>query len=181
MPEVTLPACGLCRTVFPLPGNDAVPAGTLVYFHNHSDGDEGPPVVQLPEKAEHNRWTFQTEKHAAEDLRWCASLVPLPKEGFYQLTAPLWIGNGQKLPSGLLVQLGYTRKGQPAAFPGLLINGGTIQFQRRGAILTDLQLNNLRRSDFRLLAVQPKPATKPEAESDDTGSVSLEDGDAVES
>jgi hypothetical protein len=37
-PKNLLPECGLYRTTKPLPDNEAaVPAGQLVYFHNHSD------------------------------------------------------------------------------------------------------------------------------------------------
>lgn len=149
-----MPGCGLKRTLFPLPGRETqVPAGLLVSFHDHSD--EGPPIVRLPKQAVANRWTFEEEGIVIDDLDWPSTLVSLPKEGLYELGAELWIGGGQKLPAGLLVQLGYTRQGQAAAFPGLLVDGGTIRFQRRGALLTDLQVDTLVRTTFKLLAVAP--------------------------
>ncbi len=176
--DAAVPACGLYRTVFPLPGNEAaVPANTLVYFHNHSEA--GPPQVQLPETARHNRWSFHKDGITVGDLDWTRTLVPLPKEGFYTVTERLWIGGGQTFPVGLLMQLGYTRQGQPAAFPGVLIDGGTIRFQRRGAIVSDLQVETLQRSDFKLLTLAPQPTDGEAAPTADAPALEA-DAEAVE-
>ena len=49
-----LPSCGLYRTTKPLSGHEEqVPAGLLVYFHNHSDS--GLPQVLSPDHNVHNR------------------------------------------------------------------------------------------------------------------------------
>lgn len=157
-------ARGLYRTLFVLSGHEAaIPAGSLVYINDDTDGD-GVEVL-LPQTAKHNRWQFRPEGIPVSDEAWLSSLVPLPKEGFYHLTEHLWIGGGQTLPEGLLIQLGYTRQGQAAAFPGVLVDGGTIRFQRRGAIVSDLQVATLRRSDFKLLT----PVQNPAATADTTG------------
>lgn len=167
-----LPACGLKRTVFPLPGREElVPAGILVSFHDHSD--DGRPVVRLPKQARANRWVFEEDGIPIDDVAWATTLVDLPKEGFYELTSELWIGGGRKLPVGLLVQLGYTRQGQPAAFPGVLVSGSAIQFQKQGTLLTDLQAASLDRSTFKLLAVKPPAAEQPTL---DAGDAPAEDG-----
>src|SRR5690242_17163109 len=78
-----LPPCGIYRTKSPI--GDAVPAGRLVYFHNH--GDPGPGVY-LPESWSHNRAQFSergaTLPSPAEQS--AEALEALPAEGFYRVT-----------------------------------------------------------------------------------------------
>jgi hypothetical protein len=109
-----LPQCGLYRTTKPLPDNEqAVPAGVLVYFHNHSDS--GLPVVITPDHNIMNRWHFHGAGIPFRGLSWADSLTKLPGEGFYMLRKQLdW--DGGSWPKGTLVQLGYTRTADPILF-----------------------------------------------------------------
>jgi hypothetical protein len=111
-----LPQCGLYRTTKPLPDNaEAVPSGVLVYFHNHSDS--GLPVVIAPDHNILNRWHFHGAGIPFRGLSWADSLVKLPTEGFYSLRKGLDFDGGS-WPKGTLVQLGYTRNGDPILFIG---------------------------------------------------------------
>jgi hypothetical protein len=114
MVKSLLPDCGLYRTSKPLPGHeDAVPAGVLVYFHNHSDS--GLPVVVIPEHNIHNRWHFHGPGIAFRGLTWADSLTKLPPEGYYMLRKSLSFEGGE-WPKASLVQLGYTKSGDPILF-----------------------------------------------------------------
>jgi hypothetical protein len=109
-----LPDCGLYRTTRPLPGHeDEVPAGALVYFHNHSDS--GLPVVIAPDHNVHNRWHFHGAGIAFRGLSWADSLTKLLGEGFYTLRKALAFEGGE-WPQSALVQLGYTKSGDPILF-----------------------------------------------------------------
>ena len=109
-----LPACGLYRTTKPLPEHEAeVPVQSLVYFHNHSDS--GLPVVIPPEHNIMNRWHFHGAGVPFRGLSWADSLVRLPSEGFYMLRKDLAFDGGS-WPKGTLVQLGYTKTGDPILF-----------------------------------------------------------------
>jgi hypothetical protein len=109
-----LPDCGLYRTTKPLPEHeDDVPAGTLIYFHNHSDS--GLPVVVPPEHNVHNRWHFHGGGIPFRGLSWADTLTKLPPEGFYVLKRALSFEGGE-WPKASLVQLGYTRRGEPIVF-----------------------------------------------------------------
>jgi hypothetical protein len=109
-----LPACGLYRTTRPLPEHEeAVPAGVLVYFHNHSDS--GLPVVIAPDHNVLNRWHFHGTGIPFRGLSYADSLERIPEEGFYMLRKPLEFEGGS-WPKATLVQLGYTRTGEPILF-----------------------------------------------------------------
>jgi hypothetical protein len=113
-PKSLLPDCGLCRTTKPLPEHEGeVPAAVLVYFHNHSDS--GLPVVIMPDHNVHNRWHFHGAGIPFRGLSWADSLVKLPAEGFYMLRRAFPFEGGE-WPKGALVQLGYTRNGDPILF-----------------------------------------------------------------
>ena len=88
-------------------------AGVLVYFHNHSDA--GLPVVIAPDHNILNRWHFHGEGIPFRGLAWADSLVRLPAEGFYMLRKGLDFDGGS-WPKATLVQLGYTRDGDPILF-----------------------------------------------------------------
>lgn len=145
---------GLYRTILPMTDRPAeVPARTLIRFVTDADGG---PKVHLPKKAENNQWTFVERGHAVTDEEWAATLVPLRAEGFYHLTQDLWIGGGQKMPKGLLIQLGYTKEGQAAAFPGKAVEPNKIEFQRRGALISDLQADSLKAADLKIVSTSTK-------------------------
>ena len=98
-----LPACGLYRTTQPL--ND-VPAGRLVYFHNHGDPGAG---VYLPADWQLNRASWQSRGNTIPDEAWATSLEPLPAEGLYRVTEDFFCCDKQcvRYPKSQLVQLGY--------------------------------------------------------------------------
>ena len=107
--------CGLYRTTKPLPGQEGqVPGGILVYFHNHSANNVPLPSVIPADHNIHNRWHFHAEG-AIENLRspsWVDSLEKVAEQGFYILRRDLAFEGGS-LEKGSLVQLGYTRSGDP--------------------------------------------------------------------
>jgi hypothetical protein len=110
--------CGLYRATKALPGQEAqVPAGLLVYFHNHSANNVPLPSVIPADHNIHNRWHFHSEG-AIENLRapsWVDSLEKVPEQGFYILRRELSFEGGT-FQKGVLVQLGYTRTGDPILF-----------------------------------------------------------------
>jgi hypothetical protein len=109
-----LPNCGLYRTSKPLPEHEETfPVGTLVYFHNHSDS--GLPVVIAPEHNILNQWHFHGGGTPFRGLSWADSLVKMPEQGFYWLRKQLDFEGGT-WPKGALVQLGYTKTGDPILF-----------------------------------------------------------------
>ena len=112
--KTLLPPCGLYRTTKPLPEHEEqFPPGTLVYFHNHSDS--GLPVVLAPDHNVMNQWHFHGAGTPFRGLSWADSLVKLPEQGFYMLRKQLDFDGGS-WPKGALVQLGYTRTGEPILF-----------------------------------------------------------------
>jgi hypothetical protein len=109
-----LPSCGLYRTTKPLPEHEEqFPSGLLVYFHNHSDS--GLPVVLAPDHNVQNQWHFHGAGTPFRGLSWADSLVKMPEQGFYALRKQLDFDGGS-WPKGTLVQLGYTRNGDPILF-----------------------------------------------------------------
>jgi len=109
----TLPRCGLYRTGAPLGAH--IPAGRLVFFHNH--GDPGPGVY-LPSGWSVNRATWHAQGHTIPAPAWATSLVPLPAEGFYRVREEFACcpKRCQVYASELLVQLGYNGEAQPILF-----------------------------------------------------------------
>jgi hypothetical protein len=114
-PKNRLPDCGLYRATKALPGHEErIPAGTLVYFHNHSES--GPlPSVLAPDHNVHNRWHFHGPPVEFRGLSWAESLERVSPEGFYTLRKELSFEGG-RWPKGSLVQLGYTRSADPILF-----------------------------------------------------------------
>jgi len=136
-----LPACGLYRTTKALPEHETeVPAGALVYFHNHSDS--GLPVVIAPDHNIMNRWHFHGNGIPFRGLSWADSLVKLPNEGFYSLRKGLEFEGGS-WPKGTLVQLGYTKSGDPILFIAQVratMEENDLFFSDRGVGITRDQL-----------------------------------------
>ena len=152
-----LPPCGLYRTSKPLPDHeDAVPAGILVYFHNHSDS--GLPVVITPDHNIMNRWHFHGAGIPFRGLSWADSLTRLPAEGFYTLREALNVGGDQPWPKGTLVQLGYTNVGDPILFIAqqrATMEENDLFFSDRGFGLPRNKMNIL---DQVQIFVEPPPA-----------------------
>ena len=109
----TLPACGLYRTTQAL--EDHVPAGKLVFFHNH--GDPGPGVY-LPSSWVGNRARFEARGHLLESPSDVSRLDPLMAEGFYRVTEPFWCCEKKcrRFEADMLVQLGYDASARAILF-----------------------------------------------------------------
>jgi hypothetical protein len=108
-----LPPCGIYRTTLAL--DDDVPAGRLVYFHDH--GDPGPGVY-LPSGWSANRAEWDEQGHTVPSPEWAATLEPLPAEGFYRVRQPFTCcaENCRTYDAELLVQLGYDADAEPLLF-----------------------------------------------------------------
>lgn len=98
-----LPPCGLYVTSAPIGG---VPAGRLVYFHNH--GDPGPGIY-LPSSWTANRARFEARGHLLPHPSAARSLEPLPPEGFYRVAERFTCCEKRcrTFEPEMLVQLGY--------------------------------------------------------------------------
>src|SRR5581483_6747799 len=108
-----LPPCGIYRTTLALA--DHVPAGRLVYFHDH--GDPGPGVY-LPSGWTANRAHWHEHGHQIPSPAWAMSLEPLPPEGFYRVVEPFTCcaKRCREFQTDFLVQLGYDAAGEPLVF-----------------------------------------------------------------
>ena len=115
--KIEPPPCGIYRTGRALKDDpEAVPAGILLMFHNHSN--RGIPMVQLPKENQHNVWEFEQYGPGVEDDdAFLEALQPLREEGFYYLKEPLETPDGS-YPAYSLVQLGYNLDGDPILFIG---------------------------------------------------------------
>jgi hypothetical protein len=142
---------GLYRTTLALPSHpEVVPAGRLVMMYMT---DQHPnPIVAMPTGVKDNRWEFPLRGIPVTDETWLGALVALPNQGFYTVSSPLVLGSGTELPVNLLVQLAFTQDGRAMLFPAQLMPGNRIQMTERGVLLSDLQLDSLAPTSFRLMA-----------------------------
>ena len=62
-----------------------------------------------------NQWRFHAAGHPFRGLSWADSLVKVPEQGYYMLRKQLDFDGGS-WPKGALVQLGYTKTGEPILF-----------------------------------------------------------------
>ncbi|HEY1960488.1 MAG TPA: hypothetical protein VGH28_32985 [Polyangiaceae bacterium] len=151
-----LPPCGLYRTSKALPDHeDDIAAGTIVYFHNHSDS--GLPVVIAPDHNILNRWHFHGAGFPFRSLAWADSLVRLPPEGFYVLRRPLDFDGGS-WPKSTLVQLGYTRTADPILFIGQLrahVDENDLFFSDRGVAIDLEKLGHLEQVNVYVEPTEP--------------------------
>jgi hypothetical protein len=109
---MSLPPCGLYRTTRELAG---VPAGRLVYFHNH--GEPGPGLY-LPQAWRLNRAQFAERGNTLPSPADASALEPLPPEGLYRVREAFFCCAKQcrRFEPELLVQLGYNGAGEPILF-----------------------------------------------------------------
>ncbi len=108
---------GIYRTSKYLPGFEAqVGPDQLVLIR--TDGDFAPASVLLPVTNTHNQWRFQMPgiKIPANSLNWGDTLTKLQHEGFYRLKREFAFGDSGKWIQNAIVQLGYSRKGEPIMF-----------------------------------------------------------------
>lgn len=144
-----LPACGLYRTTEPI---DGVPAGRLVYFHNH--GDPGPGVY-LPESWRVNRAQFAERGTTLPDENLAFTLEALPAEGLYRVTEAFYCceQHCRRYESNLLVQLGYNGQAEPILFVPELSEAG-MAFPEMGTRIDQDRLSKI----ARLTVAVPAPS-----------------------
>lgn len=118
----TLPPCGLYRTTAAI---GDVPAGRLVYFHNH--GDPGPGIYQ-PSGWVANRARFHAHGTTLPDPAAAATLEPLAPEGFYRVTEPFYCcaQRCRLFEVDSLVQLGYDGSATPILFVPEIVDGRLV-------------------------------------------------------
>jgi hypothetical protein len=114
-----LPPCGLYRTRAAI---GAIPAGRLVFFHNH--GDPGPGLY-LPSGWKRNRVELQQRGQTLDDPDLLRHLEPLPPEGFYRVIEPFHCCERKcrQFETDTLLELGYNGEGQPIVFVPELVDG----------------------------------------------------------
>jgi hypothetical protein len=134
-----LPRCGIYRTTRPL--GDAVPAGRLVYFHDH--GEPGPGVY-LPVSWKLNRAVWSERGDTIPDEAWARSLRPLPREGLYRVREPFHCcpKKCRLFEAGLLVQLGYDGEARPILFVPEWTSSG-LAIPAQGTLVDDEKLAKL--------------------------------------
>ncbi len=120
MSDENLPPCGLYKTTREVAG---VPAGRLVYFHNH--GDPGPGIY-LPAGWKANRVQWHRQGHTLEDLTQVDGLKALPVQGFYAVVEPFHCCEKKcrLYETATLVQLGYNGAGEALLFVPELVDTG---------------------------------------------------------
>ena len=145
MSDVSLPACGIYRT---LRAVGEVPAGRLVYFHNH--GDPGPGIY-LPAGWSHNRARFHERGHTLPQpyADHADALQPLPAEGMYRVLQPFTCcsENCVTFEADLLMQLGYNGNGDAIAFRPEMSDQGLV------LPTTGVRVDRARLSSLQLLKV----------------------------
>lgn len=109
---MALPPCGLYRTTQNVAG---IPAGRLVYFHNHGDPGAG---LYLPESWSANRASWQARGHTLPDEGAAQHLAPLPPEGLYAVKDTFHCCEKKcvRYETNQLVQLGYDGEATPLLF-----------------------------------------------------------------
>jgi hypothetical protein len=112
MSAQSLPPCGLYRTTQIL---GDIPAGKLVFFHNH--GDPGPGVY-LPRAWTQNRASFDGRGTPIPGAWWAATLDPLAYEGYYRVREAFHCCEKKcvEFQPDQLVQLGYNGDAEPILF-----------------------------------------------------------------
>lgn len=108
---------GIYKTTEYLPGHEAqIAPNTLVLVR--TDGEFAPASILLPIRNENNQWRFSMPgiKIPATAQSFAESLSKLRHEGFYRLTREFKFGETGKWIENAILQLGYTREGEPILF-----------------------------------------------------------------
>lgn len=136
---MSLPPCGLYRTRAAI---GAIPAGKLVFFHNH--GDPGPGLY-LPSGWKRNRVELQQRGQTLEDLELVSQLEPLPAEGLYRVIEPFFCCERQcrQFETEMLVELGYNADGAPIVFLPELVDG-MLAIPTSGTVIDHKALTSLK-------------------------------------
>ena len=137
---MALPPCGLYRTTAEVAG---VPAGRLVYFHNH--GDPGPGIY-LPTSWRLNRATFDQRGHTLKDDDDAGHLASVAGEGLYVVKEAFWCceKHCRRFEPDTLVQLGYNAGADPILFLPTLGDSG-LGLPDRGSKTSHAELAKLSR------------------------------------
>jgi hypothetical protein len=135
---MALPPCGLYRTTNAVAG---VPAGRLVYFHNHGNPGAG---IYLPTGWVANRADWAAEGYTLASETEAHHLEALPAEGLYRVTQSFFCCSKRcvQFQPDRLVQLGYNGQAEAILFfPEL---GGTgLSFPSSGTVVDRLNLKAL--------------------------------------
>lgn len=135
-----LPPCGLYRTRAPI---GPVPAGRLVYFHNH--GEPGPGVY-TPHAWQQNRAQWHAQGVTLPSPDAADALEPLPPEGLYRVHAEFTCCEKRCVTFApeRLVQLGYDAQANALLFLPELTPAG-LRFPEQGAVVERARLQHLTR------------------------------------
>jgi len=120
-----------------------VPAGRLVYFHNH--GDPGPGIY-LPAGWSATRASFHERGHTLPGPEAVHDLEALEPEGFYRVAEPFncCAKKCRSFEEEALVQLGYDAEATPILFTPELV-GGQLAIPERGTRIDRERVEMLRR------------------------------------
>jgi hypothetical protein len=120
MSELHHPPCGVYRTTRPL---DSVPAGRLVYFHNHGNPGAG---IYLPKTWSSNRARWHEQGFPVPDVEWSQTLQPLAPEGLYRVVERFHCCEKKcrAYEPNQLVQLGYNGEADALLFVPEWAQGG---------------------------------------------------------
>jgi hypothetical protein len=148
--------CGLYQTTQPI--GELVPAGALVYYHNH--GQPGPGVY-LVERWRHNKAIFKDQGVRLPDAGYPYGLKPLRPEGFYRVLEPFHCcaRRCRRFEKDTLVQLGYNAQAEPLLFVPQWSEEG-LALPERGTRIDPEKLGRL----F-AVKVEPRFETPPESRS----------------
>ncbi len=124
------PPCGLYRTTKAL---GELPAGRLVYFHNHGDPGAG---VYLPKGWSLNRVQWHERGTPVPGPEWSETLQPLPGEGLYRVRERFTCCEKKcvTFEPGALVQLGYDGEAKAILFTPEWTPQG-LAFPERGTVV----------------------------------------------
>ena len=105
--------CGLYRTSKAI--DDKIPAGIMVYFHNH--GNPGPGVYPV-EKWRNNKAVFAKGGVMIPNDAYAKTLLPLKPEAFYRVMEPFYCceKHCRLFEKNTLVQLGYNGRAEALLF-----------------------------------------------------------------
>ena len=134
----SLPPCGIYRTRAPI---GSVPAGRLVYFHNHGDPGAG---VYLPSSWRGNRARFEARGHLLPDPSASTTLERLAPQGFYRVKTAFHCCDKRcrRFEPDSLVQLGYDGSANAILFIPQWIDG-QLAIPDRGTRIDEERIEDL--------------------------------------
>lgn len=148
---MTLPPCGLYSTTIEIAG---IPAGRLVYFHNH--GDPGPGLY-LPQSWEHNRAQFPKQGTVLPDPAEARTLREVRAQGLYRVLEQFTCCDKQcrTFEPDMLVQLGYDGTARAILFTPTWTSSG-LSLPKNGQHIDETRLDRI----APLRVAQTRPQTQ---------------------